>query len=161
MYSAKCSIFINETGSSCKQIQFYMKSYTLIVLLLLCACANHHECNNSDVSSTWCSAYVCIANWLCNKSFVILWNGTSELANQRFLWTWSRVYNNNNCLFHIWMFISYMEITNFSTYHHVWISPFTEVTSYMLPYLLCRLNKLRLQHNYMLSVMSILHKEYV
>ena len=24
----------------------------LIVLLLLCACANHHECNNSDVAFT-------------------------------------------------------------------------------------------------------------
>ena len=29
-----------------------------IVLLLLCACVNHHECNNSDVTSTRCSAYV-------------------------------------------------------------------------------------------------------
>ena len=44
-----------------------------------------------------CSTYVCIANWLCNKSFVTLWNGTSELANQRSLWTRSRVYNKRNC----------------------------------------------------------------
>ena len=50
--------------------------HILIVLLLLCTCANHHECNNSDVTSTWCSAYICIANWPCNKSFcyTLKWN---------------------------------------------------------------------------------------
>ena len=63
---------LNETGNMCGQIWCYTKSHTLIVLLL-CACTNHHECNNSDVTSTWCSAYVCITNWLCNKSFVTLW----------------------------------------------------------------------------------------
>ena len=51
-YSAECSIFINKTGSECGQIQCYTKSHTLIVLLLLCASTNHHECNNPDVTST-------------------------------------------------------------------------------------------------------------
>ena len=97
VWLALCSIFNNSTGSSCVQIQCYTQSLTLIVLLLLCACANHHECTNcnSDVTSTWCSAYICIANWPCNKLFVTLWNETSELTNQWFLWTWSRVYNKH------------------------------------------------------------------
>ena len=75
------------------------ESHTFIVLLLLCTCANHHECNNSDVTSTWCSAYVCIANWLSNKLLVTIWNETSELANQRFHCTRGRVYNKYNYLY--------------------------------------------------------------
>ena len=83
------------------KIPCYLKEPYINCLLLLCACANHHECNNSDVTSTWCSAYVCIANWLCNKSFVTLWIGkpavplhyeTPLLTNwcDRTITTWSR-----------------------------------------------------------------------
>ena len=85
-YLAPCSIFINSTISSCGQIQCYTQIYINYITLHM---RKPPECDNSEVTSTWCSAYVCIANWLCNKSFVTLsvWNGTSELANQRFLWT--------------------------------------------------------------------------
>ena len=79
------------------------------------------EYDNSDVTSTWCSAYVCIANWPCNKSFVTLWNGTSELANQQFLWTMSRVYNKCTHVHYpnkdFWVYVYIQSLPSVSTDH--------------------------------------------
>ena len=75
----------------------HTQSHTLIVLLLLCAGANHHECNNSDVTFTRCSTYISLEIGRVTNRLLHVemehqnWQTSGSIA------LWGRVYNNNNC----------------------------------------------------------------